>query len=821
MGITAASSPALEGRSQILREGGPCCLRGAHSVEGRCSCAVWSPGQGRTLPLWHSRGPQERGGSSPCARLPVASPDALPLPDITASGQTSWASRSCPGSGPEQVALHSPARSCRVSALSPRHCPRAGGMEADGEPEELARLHSVFTACDANRSGRLEREEFGALCTELRVRPADAEAVFQRLDADRDGAITFQEFARGFRGARRRTWGPRASVPAAAAPGLEPRDSEEEEDEEGAAGDQDWVGDLDAPWSPARSGGRAWQDFQGRLGDEAKFIPRAQDKAAMQLSELEEEMDQRIQAVEHKTRKDEKRKAEEALSDLRRQYETEVGDLQVTIKKLKKLEEQSKHISQKEDVAALKKQIYDLSMENQKVKKELLEAHTNIAFLQSELDALKSDYANQSLNSERDLEIIREYTEDRNSLERQIEILQTANRKLHDSNDGLRSALENTYSKFNRSLRINNISPGNTISRSSPKFNGHSPQPVGYDRSSRSSYVDEDCDSLALCDPMQRMNYEVDSLPESCFDSGLSTLRDSNEYDSEMEYKHQKMFQSSHGAQESFGGDASDTDVPDIRDEETYDSEDVASVLDLKPQGSVCEGSTGSSSRKPILALSPQIDMADDNSKPLSTQKAYKIVLAGDAAVGKSSFLMRLCKNEFRGNTSATLGVDFQTKTLIVDGEQTILQLWDTAGQERFRSIAKSYFRKADGVLLLYDVTCEKSFLNVREWVDMVEDATHETIPIMLVGNKADLRDTAAAEGQKCVQGYFGEKLAMTYGALFCETSAKDGSNVVEAVLHLAREVKKRTEDDDSKSITNLAGTGSKKSIQMKNCCNG
>ena len=73
--------------------------------------------------------------------------------------------------------------------------------------------------------------------------------------------------------------------------------------------------------------------------------------------------------------------------------------------------------------------------------------------------------------------------------------------------------------------------------------------------------MDEDCDSLALCDPMQRMNCEVDSLPESCFDSGLSTLRDSNEYDSEVEYRHQRAFQRSHGTRESFAGDASDTDV--------------------------------------------------------------------------------------------------------------------------------------------------------------------------------------------------------------------------------------------------------------------
>ena len=73
-------------------------------------------------------------------------------------------------------------------------------------------------------------------------------------------------------------------------------------------------------------------------------------------------------------------------------------------------------------------------------------------------------------------------------------------------------------------------------------------------------YFDED-DSLALCDPMQRANCEVDSLPESCFDSGLSTLRDSNEYDSEVESKHQKFSQKSRCPQESLTGDASDTDV--------------------------------------------------------------------------------------------------------------------------------------------------------------------------------------------------------------------------------------------------------------------
>ncbi|XP_040436710.1 ras and EF-hand domain-containing protein [Falco naumanni] len=718
-------------------------------------------------------------------------------------------------------------------------------MDREAAGDELSRLRALFLACDASGSGRIEREDFAALCAELRVRPAEAEAIFQRLDSDRDGAITFPEFARGFRGASRRRPGGGG-------------ESGGEEEEAAAA----WAAaGLEQPW----------RDFEVRLGDEARYIPRqeqvsvlyqnihiveprliqpyehviknfireiklqstemetlasavkrAQDTAAVQLSELEEEMEQRIQAAEHKVKKEEKRKAEEALNELKRQYDMEVGDLQVTIKKLKKLEEQSKNVNHREDVVELKKRIHDMLLENQKLKKDLLEAQTNIAFLQSELDSLKSEYADQTLNTERDLEMIREYTEDRDNLERQIEILQSANRKLHDSNDGLRTALENSFSKYNRSLRLANTSPGSTISRSSPKFNGgQSPLNPRYDRSSHSSCVDEDYDSLALCDPMQRINCEVDSLPESCFDSGLSTLRDSNEYDSEVEYRHQRIFQRSQCMQESFGGDASDADVPEIRDEEAYSPDNSSTVLDWKPSRPVSRSSSIASTRKYISALSPQSDATECTPKYPSSEKAYKIVLAGDAAVGKSSFLMRLCKNEFRGNTSATLGVDFQMKRLIVDGEPTVLQLWDTAGQERFRSIAKSYFRRADGVLLLYDITCEKSFLNVREWVDMIEDATHENIPVMMVGNKADLRQAVTEHGQKCVPINYGEKLAMTYNALFCETSAKDGSNIVEAVLHLAREVRKRSDNqDDVRSITSLAGTPVKKLTLRKNCCN-
>uniref|UniRef100_A0A8C8IW31 Ras and EF-hand domain-containing protein n=1 Tax=Oncorhynchus tshawytscha TaxID=74940 RepID=A0A8C8IW31_ONCTS len=465
------------------------------------------------------------------------------------------------------------------------------------------------------------------------------------------------------------------------------------------------------------------------------------------------------------------------------------------------IEDQYKNINMKDESSTLKRKINELTLENQRLKQELMQSQTNIAFLQSELASLKSDLTDHSINSERDEAMMRDFSDERENLERQIEILQTANRKLHDSNDGLRSSLENTLSKSNK--RGSSASPANTISRRSKS--GRSS--LGCRRPSLDTLA------LALCDPAMQVkrSSEVDSLPESSLDSGMSTLRGSNnEYDSEQEVKGHEEEQRVAGNTDSLAGGHSDNDVAEMRDEMVFGS-DSDSVLDWKPLESVSRTSSGASTRKKESA-----DLGY-----MTSEKAYRVVLAGDAAVGKSSFLLRLCKNEFRGNTSATLGVDFQMKTLVVDGEPTLLQLWDTAGQERFRSIAKSYFRRADGVLLLYDVTCEKSFLNVREWVDMIEDVSQDDIPIMLVGNKCDLREQALQDSVICVPTSFGEKLAMTYNALFCETSAKDGSNVIEAVLHLAREMTKQVHgDENQESVTNLYRSPNKK-MPTVTCCTG
>ncbi|XP_054467499.1 ras and EF-hand domain-containing protein homolog [Anoplopoma fimbria] len=707
--------------------------------------------------------------------------------------------------------------------------------------QEQDRLRVLFNAYDVDNSGRIERDEFLTICAELQVSEAEADGIFDRLDVDNDGTVTLLEFISGFH------------------------------DRYGEDMESDG-GDVSA----------AWENFEMRLGEQAKFIPkneqaatlyqnislteprlinqfekviinftkeikqqnsemenlalaikRAQDQASMQLSEMEDEMDQRIHAAERKTREQEKRQTEAALSELRRSYETEVCELQCKIQRMQMIEEKYKNITVKDESPALKKKINELTLENQRLKQELLKSQTKVACLRSEMDSLKTELTDQSISSERDEELMTHFSDERDILENQIEILQTANRKLHDSNDGLRTALERT------SRSSNGGSPGDIKDRSRSKSICYTSTHALMDRfcqrmddfplySRRPS-----CDSLALamCDPGLRRRRssecEEDSLPEIYMDSGLSTLRGSHGgYDSEQETKGQEeeeeeereQKKGEHDNNDSITGENSDTEPAETQDSESAFGSDSSSVLDWKPSESISVTNTPApTTRKALSAISVQKEDKDSTDLGyMTSEKAYRIVLAGDAAVGKSSFLLRLCKNEFKLNSSATLGVDFQMKTLVVDGEPVLLQLWDTAGQERFRSIAKSYFRRADGVLLLYDVTCEKSFLDVREWVDMIEDVSQEDIPIMLVGNKCDLRQ----DGANCVPTSYGQKLAMTYNTLFCETSAKDGSNILEAVLHLARQVTKQAAFDDKSHYQSLPNLDAPRKKPNFSCCN-
>ncbi|XP_060566027.1 EF-hand calcium-binding domain-containing protein 4B-like isoform X4 [Ruditapes philippinarum] len=179
-------------------------------------------------------------------------------------------------------------------------------------------------------------------------------------------------------------------------------------------------------------------------------------------------------------------------------------------------------------------------------------------------------------------------------------------------------------------------------------------------------------------------------------------------------------------------------------------------------------------------------------------QRVFKVVFVGDSGVGKSSFIHRFCKGHFKASYAATIGVDFQIKNLPMENIMIVLQLWDTAGQERFRSITKQYFRKADGVVIMYDVTSETSFTNVRNWMTNVQDGVSDEAVLVLLGNKNDLPEDD--EG-KAVKMKNGSQLADEYGSLFYETSALSGENVDNSMVALARLLKDKEDKEIEKSL--------------------
>ncbi|XP_039572373.1 ras-related protein Rab-37 isoform X1 [Passer montanus] len=166
----------------------------------------------------------------------------------------------------------------------------------------------------------------------------------------------------------------------------------------------------------------------------------------------------------------------------------------------------------------------------------------------------------------------------------------------------------------------------------------------------------------------------------------------------------------------------------------------------------------------------------------------FTVMLLGDSGVGKTCFLLQFKDGAFLSGTFiATVGIDFRNKVVAVDGVKVKLQqIWDTAGQERFRSVTHAYYRDAQALLLLYDITSKMSFDNIRAWLTEIHEYAQKDVVIMLLGNKADV------SSERAVRTEDGASLAREYGVPFMETSAKTGMNVELAFLAIAKELKQR-----------------------------
>lgn len=215
------------------------------------------------------------------------------------------------------------------------------------------------------------------------------------------------------------------------------------------------------------------------------------------------------------------------------------------------------------------------------------------------------------------------------------------------------------------------------------------------------------------------------------------------------------------------------------------------------------------SEKKANLFMSSSISTDDFES-------SYKIMLIGDSGVGKTCLLVRFKDDTFLTcNFIATVGIDFKNKIVTIDNKKCKLQIWDTAGQERFRSVTHAYYRDAQALLLLYDVTNQSSFDNIRAWLSEIKQYAEEDVVIMLLGNKVDKANRVITKEQ-------GEKLAKQYEVSFMETSAKTGQNVEFAFMAVARALiskQMNTLNSQSGSKFNLAEYIETNKEQKKWCC--
>jgi small GTP-binding protein len=209
--------------------------------------------------------------------------------------------------------------------------------------------------------------------------------------------------------------------------------------------------------------------------------------------------------------------------------------------------------------------------------------------------------------------------------------------------------------------------------------------------------------------------------------------------------------------------------------------------------------------------------MDDENNYDL----IVKVVLLGETSVGKTNLLFRYTLDKFKTDVKATIGLDFVSEEKKIDGRNIKAQFWDTAGQEKYKTIARSYYKIADGILLVYDVTRRETFLKIQDWINDIKENCSKSIPIMLVGNKTDLveeRTVSKEEGKEC---------AKTFNCFFYETSAKlnDEKCVNQAfeillkqcVNNIYDQIKKEDEiryEDVRKNTTNI-----KYKPEKKGCC--
>ena len=205
----------------------------------------------------------------------------------------------------------------------------------------------------------------------------------------------------------------------------------------------------------------------------------------------------------------------------------------------------------------------------------------------------------------------------------------------------------------------------------------------------------------------------------------------------------------------------------------------------------------------------------------MNYDKKCQLLIIGDSTVGKTSILNRYTNGEFNPHYLATIGLDFFKKDEVIDGKTIRIKIWDTAGQERYKSLTQGYFRNAEGIMIVFDVSNIETFNNLKYWIQSIKthiDVDNDHVPAIIIGNKIDIFNREVTKEQ-------GEKFSKEQNFEYFETSAKNGNNINECIRFLIEKVlknKKRKDEElfPKENIIIGEGNNDKNNKAKSKCCN-
>ncbi|KAM6287790.1 EF-hand calcium-binding domain-containing protein 4B isoform 5-T10 [Spheniscus humboldti] len=688
-----------------------------------------------------------------------------------------------------------------ASPVPPGDAERSRTGEQDPGLTVLGKAHEFFRICDLEGKGFITRQDMQRLHPELPLSLEELEKVFVTLDADGNGSLTPKEFTTGFgqfllgQIALNNELMQQSEGETACPLKCEDTVSDDEDEEFQFSNLMDRLGakkvlddesDVKQLWLQLRKDEphllSSFEEFLVRIFSQLQEADNEKNELECavkkkiaaydeEIQHLYEEMEQQIKKEKEQFLLKDTERFQSYSQELECKLLSKEQELEQLVQKQKRLEQQcTELLSGKEET---KVENTKLKLTNQELLRDLERTSHELSLAQEQLQVLQEEASR--LHEEKEMEVYR-VTEtlqrEKSGLLKQLDFLRERNKHLKDERDIFLQKCKTSVPKASWKQRS-----GSVIGKYIEGKNSH-------------SFEEDDVFNNSKRRNSAGLNGILSVEPDAGATGGMSKA---------------SCLQRIISIEEDHLPQLLDRLVDKQLNRWTGEHENTSSEMEMDKKNTEqsMEYSPSSTREQPVgketLSNEERINSVPDH--------LFKIIFVGNSSVGKTSFLRRFCEDRFFPGTAATIGVDYNVKTITVDNSQVALQLWDTAGQERYRSITKQFFRKADGVIVMYDITAKDTFTAVKQWLISIEETTGENVPVLLLGNKTD------NEKEREVPMGMGEHLAKDYNLIFYECSAYSGYNTKKSVLHLARILKEHEDKVKEKTIELQSD------MNKKSCC--